>query len=350
MSNPLISVIIPAFRSGDIIREAIDSVLAQTFQDFEIVIVDNNASDETRAAFNEVAYLHSNKIRVVHEPTQGLPSARNHGIREARGVYIALLDDDDKMYPKRLSKQLEAIERHPESSLVYGKLDCVSYDGQSVVERDKLEGPALWSRILFGDYTRFKSDPLSEPRPSVIFFRKDIALKAGLFDERFNPFWVEETDFYLRMWNLGSFVLVPEVLIAYRHSSSESLKNKGGGNTNWLMGKRNLNLFFSKLVEKYYQKNDVDSRRRFKNLQAEWLRELGMGLFRYPDGKDLGRFFLTRAFQAKPIDRKIWKCFLYSYFPSYYLKSNVRRETLHESMCDFLTTEELKSFFSLPKC
>jgi glycosyltransferase involved in cell wall biosynthesis len=349
MGNPLISVVIPAFRSGRIIREAIDSVLTQTFQDFEIIIVDNNASDETRTAFNEVASLNPNKIRVFCEHTQGVPSARNRGIKESKGVYIALLDDDDKMYRQRLEKQLEAIESHPEASLIYGMLDCISYDGQTFVERNKLEGPGSWSVILFGDQPRFKLDPFIEPRPSVTFFRKDLAVKAGLFDEQFNPFWVEETDFYLRMWSLGSFVPVPEVLIAYRHSSQESLKRKGGGNTNRLIGMRNLNLFFSKLIEKYYDKNDRDSRRKFRNLQSQWLRELFLELAQYSDGKNIGRFVLVRALRAKLTDRKNWKCYVASYFPKQYFEHYGKRGTLRESLYECATPEIFKDFFSLPE-
>ena len=349
MDHPIISVVITAFRAGSLIREAIDSVLAQTFQDIEIIVVDNNASEDTRDAFNEAARLNPDKIRVIHEPTQGVPSARNFGIRESKGTYVALLDDDDRMYPNRLSKQLEAMEGSPEVSLVYGLLDIVSFDGQTIVEKNKVDLPGAWSTSLFGDHPRFKLDPLVEPRPSVTFFRKDRAIEAGLFDERFNPIFVEETDFYLRMWDLGPFKLVPEAVIAFRLPSPAFLNKKRTGNTNSLMAKRNLSLFFSKLVEKYYRKNDQNIRRKFHKIQSQWLRELSMDVFGCRDGRRIGRSLLLRALWANPTDPKNWKWFLRSYLSDKKLLNALNLQEFSPHLLSEMTDQEkLGEFFRLP--
>ena len=106
MSAPMISVVIPAYRSGHLMKEALVSVLKQTFQDFEIVLVDNNADHETQSIISSYAKRHPEKIRALPEKTKGVCSARNRGILEFRGRFIALLDDDYIMYPDRLAAQL----------------------------------------------------------------------------------------------------------------------------------------------------------------------------------------------------------------------------------------------------
>ena len=349
MDDLAISVVIPAFRSGSLIKESINSVLSQTFQNFEIVIVDNNASLETRNVIKEMSILYPEKIRVIHEQKQGNGSARNLGIRESRGEYIALLDDDDLMYPQRLEKQLNAIKQHPNAALVYCNLDCVSYDGQTIMEKNKVERPGSWSRYLFGDSQRFKDDPLVEPRPSVIFFRKIRAIEAGLFDERFNPFWVEETEFYLRIWGLGPFIVIPEPLVAYRLPSLEFLEKKRTGNTNLLMAKRNLNLFFTILLENYYCEGDNDIKKRFKKIQSQWLRELSLDVFRYHDGVRIGRGLLVRALQANVMDLKNWKWYVRSFLPAQVLLKSLDCEKFaSENLEEIAPSGTLDRLFQLP--
>ncbi|MGC8501109.1 MAG: glycosyltransferase family A protein, partial [Leptospirillia bacterium] len=132
--DPAISVVIPCFRAGELLSEAIESVLAQTETDWELILVDNNASEETRAVIRRYVERYPEKVRSVLEPEQGLSSARNRGILEAFGKYIALLDDDDMMYPKRLALQKEVLEKDSDAALCYGKIDRVTYDNTAVVE------------------------------------------------------------------------------------------------------------------------------------------------------------------------------------------------------------------------
>ncbi len=126
MPTPVVSVVIPAYRSGRLLREAVDSVMDQTLKSFEIILVDNNADEETRAEIQTALETYPLKIRVIHEPTQGNCSARNRGILEARGEYMALLDDDDQMYPDRLESQVALARDHPEATIIYGLIDVIS--------------------------------------------------------------------------------------------------------------------------------------------------------------------------------------------------------------------------------
>jgi glycosyltransferase involved in cell wall biosynthesis len=118
-------VVIPCYRGKNLLAEAITSVLAQTFRNFEILLVDNNADAETKAVMEKFRNDNSGRIRIVQEPEQGVCSARNRGILDSRAPYIALLDDDDRMKPERLEKQLEALRSRSDVSMVVCGADFV---------------------------------------------------------------------------------------------------------------------------------------------------------------------------------------------------------------------------------
>lgn len=349
MDAPKISVVITAFRSGELIKEAIESVLAQTFGNFEIIIVDNNASEETKTAYAKLVNSNPDKIRVVHENVQGACSARNRGIREAKGVFIAFLDDDDTMYPERLFKQFTAIEDNPQAIMVYGGMNIVSFDGKEIIEKNKYWDAQNWALFLFGDSLRFQSDPLSLPPPSVFFFRKEVIEKVGLFDERFNPIGVEDTEFLLRMWEAGQFIKINEPLINYRLASQDFANQKRSGNTNFLKVQKNLNLFYSILIEKYFDPTDKKNINKFKKIQSQWLRELSLELFEFKDGKSLGRKTILRAIKCEPLSIKNWKWYARSFMPGYLYKKvfNVK-DNADYLLKNIEGIENVDSFFITP--
>ena len=136
--SPSISVVIPCFRAGELLAQAIESVLAQTETDWELILVDNNASEDTKSVISHFVGLYPEKISCVHEPNQGLPSARNRGLKEARGEFIAFLDDDDQMYDQRLSLQKEALEKDSSSILCFGMIDKVDHQNTKVLQKNWL--------------------------------------------------------------------------------------------------------------------------------------------------------------------------------------------------------------------
>jgi glycosyltransferase involved in cell wall biosynthesis len=111
----LVSIVIPVYKNNTIISETIESCLNQTIKEYEILLVNNNASAETLAAVNFFATQFPGKIRVISESCQGACSARNRGIIESKGEYVALLDDDDMMYPRHWALQVSA-EKYQGSS------------------------------------------------------------------------------------------------------------------------------------------------------------------------------------------------------------------------------------------
>ena len=114
-TTPSVSVIIPVYNRKDFIAEAIESVLAQTYTDFEIIVVDDGSPEDMK----DVLGLYLQKIKYVYQENKGLAAARNTGIRNSSGKYVAFLDDDDLFERRKLEKQTEILETHPELGFVF---------------------------------------------------------------------------------------------------------------------------------------------------------------------------------------------------------------------------------------
>ena len=127
----LVSVIIPTHNRAGIIGAAIESVLAQSYRDIEVVIVDDGSTDDTRAVVERYGW----PVRYVHQPNGGVSSARNFGFRHARGEFIALLDSDDAFLPWKIQAQVEMLKAHPEVGMVWTDMSAVDPDGRVVEDR-----------------------------------------------------------------------------------------------------------------------------------------------------------------------------------------------------------------------
>ena len=116
--NPLVSVITPTFNRSDFLPESIDSVLAQTYQNFQLIIVDDGSTDSTREVVEP--YLTDQRIKYFYQSNQGQSVARNKGISESSGEFICFLDSDNAWLPNKLDRSLLEFSRFPQSDIVYG--------------------------------------------------------------------------------------------------------------------------------------------------------------------------------------------------------------------------------------
>src|SRR6185369_7640984 len=110
-----VSVIIPTYNSARFLTEAIDSVLAQSFKDFEILVIDDGSTDETKAMMQR----YGSPVRYIYQANAGVAAARNRGIAESRGKYIAFLDADDAWCARKLETQLNALARNADHRACY---------------------------------------------------------------------------------------------------------------------------------------------------------------------------------------------------------------------------------------
>ena len=186
-----VSVIIPTFNGSKFLGTAIESVLNQTYQDFELIVVDDGSTDDTRKVVSQFG----EKVFYFYQPNQGSPQARNAGLRLTRGIYLALLDSDDVFLPDRLERGVEFLNRTPDVALVHGETQVVDSYGKPVPEateynrglyaKERREGSSYF-RILDGN-AMF---------PSTILFRRECLDRVGFFDPAFPP--REDYDWYLR--------------------------------------------------------------------------------------------------------------------------------------------------------
>ncbi|KAB2833143.1 MAG: glycosyltransferase family 2 protein, partial [Candidatus Dadabacteria bacterium] len=138
--NPLVSVIVPYFNAERFLRETVESVLSQTYTEWELLLVDDGSSDGSAGIALEFADKYKDRVRVLEHPghiNAGLPRTRNLGLGHCRGKYVALLDADDVWFPDKLKEQVAILESAAEAAMVYGVSEYwyswlgEGHDGQS---------------------------------------------------------------------------------------------------------------------------------------------------------------------------------------------------------------------------
>jgi glycosyltransferase involved in cell wall biosynthesis len=206
MSDPLVSVIIPTYRRPELLTRAIASVVEQTYERREILVVDDNdaksrARAETEALMRD--YADVPRLRYLkHDVNKGLPAARNTGIAAASGSLVAFLDDDDTWLPEKLARQVEVFRGSEDIVLVYTGLRFVDTEGNLL-------------RTLPARPKGVERDRLLEENwigtPSSVMCRRSALLEIGGFDENMPS--LEDWEFYIRL--RGRFAFVDEPLTNY---------------------------------------------------------------------------------------------------------------------------------------
>ncbi|MEI2689491.1 MAG: glycosyltransferase [Anaerolineae bacterium] len=211
--TPKISVIIPTYNRADMLGDAIASVLAQTYADWELIVVDDGSTDDTGAV---VARYSDPRIRYIYQENRKLPGARNTGIRASTGEYIALLDSDDIFLPPKLQLQISAMENDPEVGLIASGWHEV--DTQQRIMRTVCPWqfqPALdLNQWLLGC-------PFA---PSTVLVKRSWLMAAGLFDE--DQHYVEDWDLWLRLAYAGcTMAWAPAVVCLYTIHEGNMVNN-----------------------------------------------------------------------------------------------------------------------------
>lgn len=214
-----ISVIIPVYNSSKYLSEAFDSVLNQIFQDFEIIAVDDGSTDNSREIIESFINKYPGKIRYIYQENKGIAGARNTGIKNASGEFIALLDADDKWYPKRLEEGVRVIESSTDIGLVHADSIRMSEEGLSL-RTPKREKKYL-SGYIFENLFLRKADIQS----LTVLFRKECCEKVGLFDENPVCMGCDDRDLWLRIARLYKIEYIDKILTQYRIHQNNYSKN-----------------------------------------------------------------------------------------------------------------------------
>lgn len=210
MPEPVVSILIPVFNGVDTVEESVRSLIEQTFDDFEIIAVDDGSSDGTGALLDDMA-RQDRRLRVLHLPHAGLIPALNAGLAECRGGFIARMDADDICHADRLRLQVELMRAQPEVS-VCGSL-VKSFPPEDVKGGFLKYEAWLNSLVTHEEITRdiFVESPLAHP--SVMMRADDLRAVGGYREMG----WPEDYDLWLRFHAVGKrFAKVPEVLLYWR--------------------------------------------------------------------------------------------------------------------------------------
>ena len=214
---PLVDVIIPAYNAAKYLPVAIESVMAQTFEDWRILLVDDGSTDNTAEVVAPFLERLGPKIRYIKQPNSGVSAARNNAIRNATGEFLALLDADDVWLPCRLRESLKSFEGRPQVGVAYGFLSRITPDG-TIVDTFAQRQKNGEGRIAPYIYMRRVDMPCS-----TITVRKRCIDEVGMFDETLAA--TEDRDLWLRIAFKYEVALVPEVIALYRISSDSLTGN-----------------------------------------------------------------------------------------------------------------------------
>ena len=284
LTNPIVSIIIPTYNRAGLLHYAIRSVLGQTFQDFELIIVDDGSYDNTEQV---VKGIHDPKIRYLrHETNRGGSAARNTGIMHARGKYIGLLDDDDEWYSGKLQKQMDIFKvLSDDYGLVYTGFAFVSMESREILHNIS---PTL-KGYLFIDL--LKSNILGSPTPLI---KKSCFEKAGYFDEKLPS--VQDWDMWIRISKYYKYDFVPNVLArhyVHKDQISANLHNKIEGRE-ILMDKFQMDLL------------------KYPSIYANHLKQLGI-LCCLAENRIKGRNYLLRSLRIRPLQKGVYLNLIFSF-------------------------------------
>ncbi len=202
-TNAKITVLMPTYNGSKHIRTSIDSVLSQTFSDFELLIVNDGSTDNT---LDIITSYNDCRIRVItNERNIGITKSLNRGLAKARGEYIARLDDDDVSMPERLQKQYDFLNKHTDIVLVGGWAEHIDKNGDIIRVRKTPTDPLVIRYELLYSNCFYHS---------AIMFRKQEILDIGGYNEEFKH--AQDYELFSRLINNHKLANIPEVLIQYR--------------------------------------------------------------------------------------------------------------------------------------
>lgn len=216
--NPTVSVVMPTFNRANCIKESIDSALAQTSECFEIVVVDDGSSDNTRA----VVEAFGARVRYVFQENSGVSAARNAGVEIALGEWIAFLDSDDEWRSDKLEKQLLGLAQYPD--LIALVCDAVIMNGNGTYQLFELRGSA----DLMGRFNRIDRPLCSVIRGNYVLpslmVRRDVLVSSGGFSTALSLY--EDLDLMARVALLGAWGVVGEPLVRVARKTPDGLSDQ----------------------------------------------------------------------------------------------------------------------------
>lgn len=213
--EPLVSVIIPTHNRAELVSKAVESALGQTYKNIEIIVVSDGSTDNTDDVLEEITKKNENVKYISYHPNKGGNVARNTGIKNAMGKYVAFLDDDDVWLPKKLEKQVLVAESDEKIGIVCSGSVTIDEDtGKTSEAIPEVEYESA-KRILFNN---------DIGTTSTVLVRKSILDECNGFDEELVA--RQDYDLWIRMCQISNVAVVEECLVEYHVSNSNNQISK----------------------------------------------------------------------------------------------------------------------------
>jgi glycosyltransferase involved in cell wall biosynthesis len=272
VTGPLISAIIIFLNEEKFLQEAIDSVFAQTYTDWELLLVDDGSTDRSREIACLVAKQYPDKVRYLEHPghqNRGMSASRNLGVRRAHGKYIAYLDGDDIWLPEKLEHQLKILESNPQAAIVHGPLTLwYSWSGNpGDRKRDGLYGVGENGRHPFSNqlvkapkllclFLRFE-----EYIPSGFLIKKEVFDQQDLYEDDFRDAYSDAVALVKICLHSAAFITDASEYLYRKHTASSTYQS-------WIMGQEDAEKsFYLNWVKSYFSQKRVRDPRIWFALQ-----------------------------------------------------------------------------------
>ncbi len=295
-----VSIIVPTFNDKKFVSDALNSIFAQSYTDYEVIVVDGGSTDGTL----EILKQYEGKITLFRQKGRGVSQAKNEAIGRAKGEYITFLDADDLWYPEKLKIQVEFLNTHPEYGFCSSDVDFFNEEGifiKGAIRQEK--NPR--SGQVFDEL--FRNNFISS---ATIFLRRECFDKAGLFNERI--FYAEDTDMWLRIAKYFQLGYIPRSLAKYRvHAQARTQQfDKHYGS---------MEQIYRSLINddpRYFSKRKLLIRNVYYNLYRRWA-------YRYFEVKEyrLARKIYLKAIKHQPLNFICWKYTLSTFLPKKMINS-----------------------------
>lgn len=270
--NPLVTIFMAVYNVENFIKDSIESILNQTYKNFEFLIV-NDSSTDTTAEILKLYACKDKRIRLIHnEYNMGIPYTRNIGLKEAKGKYIAIMDSDDIALPHRIKKQVLFMENNPEINVLGTDYEVFGRKLKRKVRNKCITPDELKIKFLFN---------CAIHNPTAIL-RKETLDNYNL-NYNLNYFVAQDYDFFAQLSKIGKMAILPEVLYKYRVGHSNITK-KSLNNSKIIKRKQILSSIHVDLLEFY----------NF-NLSAEELETYNVLFFDNPSLEFIDDLFLAKV-------------------------------------------------------
>lgn len=247
--KPFVSIVLPAYNAAQHLESTLDSVLSQTYKDFELVIVDDGSSDETYTLAESFCKRDS-RIKLIHQENQGAAAARNKGIQNAQGIYIAFLDADDLWVADKLAIQVEHLEQDPKLGMSFGKVQYITAEDVAAATISSVKLTNITAKDFFEENLAVT--------PSNTVFRKEALLQVGGFNEDSNLLGFEDVELFIHTicegWKIEG---INKNLISYRLSEAGVSSDLSRMEKRWYLLVQKVKIYAPSLVEAHYRSSEA---------------------------------------------------------------------------------------------